>query len=474
MLVGAVIAVANGQTPTGFTSGQVLNASDLNTAFSRKQDFPLPTISLITGVTGTLGVGNGGTGQTSFTTNAVMLGNGTSPLSVVSGLGTAGQVLTSNGPGGPPTFQAGGGSSSITIGTTPITGGTIGNVLMHGTGPVVNEYGVSATSGTPTKLATVSTISAPTAGNCVQWDVNLGLTSAASACGTAGGSGTVNSGTAGQLAYYATTTNAVNGNANVTISTGTLTLGVAGSVQGSLALSGSTSGTTTFSAPASGGGTLILQAGSDTLVGRATTDTLTNKTYDTAGTGNSLAINGVAVTANTGTGAIARANSPTFTTPALGVATATTINKVTLTAPATGATLTIVDGKTLTANNSLTLSGTDGNSISFPSTVNGGGTVSYTIANGQLALATSAIASAACGTVQTITAGNAANVLTTDTITASFSADPTGTVGYQASTTGMLTIIAYPGSGSVNFKVCNNTSASITPGAVTINWRVVR
>ncbi|MER9533033.1 hypothetical protein NKI89_24950 [Mesorhizobium sp. M0309] len=49
----------------------------------------------------------------------------------------------------------------------------------------------------------------------------------------------------------------------------------------------------------------------------SSTVTLTNKTYDTAGTGNSFSINGVAVTANTGTGAVARAASPTFTgTPA--------------------------------------------------------------------------------------------------------------------------------------------------------------
>jgi hypothetical protein len=26
----------------------------------------------------------------------------------------------------------------------------------------------------------------------------------------------------------------------------------------------------------------------------------------------------------------------------------------------------------------------------------------------------------------------------------------------------------------VNFKVCNNTGTSITPGAITLNWRVVR
>lgn len=46
--------------------------------------------------------------------------------------------------------------------------------------------------------------------------------------------------------------------------------------------------------------------------------TLTNKTFDTAGSGNSLLINGVAATANTGTGAVVRATSPTLVTPALG------------------------------------------------------------------------------------------------------------------------------------------------------------
>lgn len=50
----------------------------------------------------------------------------------------------------------------------------------------------------------------------------------------------------------------------------------------------------------------------------AATKTLTNTTYDTAGAGNSLSINGVAATANTGTGSVVRATSPTLVTPALG------------------------------------------------------------------------------------------------------------------------------------------------------------
>lgn len=116
-----------------------------------------------------------------------------------------------------------------------------------------------------------------------------------------------------------------------------------------------------------GNGTAISAATLNTdYISAASTSTLTEKTFDTAGSGNSFSINGVAVTANTGTGAVARATSPTFVTPTLGVATATTINKVTFTAPASGSTLTIADGKTATVSNTLTLAGTDGTVMTFP------------------------------------------------------------------------------------------------------------
>jgi hypothetical protein len=75
-----------------------------------------------------------------------------------------------------------------------------------------------------------------------------------------------------------------------------------------------------------------------------------------------------AVTDETGSGALVFAVSPSFTTPSLGVATALTINRITFTQPAAGATLTIADGKTLTANRTLTLTGTDGVTVTFPST----------------------------------------------------------------------------------------------------------
>ena len=80
-----------------------------------------------------------------------------------------------------------------------------------------------------------------------------------------------------------------------------------------------------------------------------------------------------ALTDKTGTGINVFATSPTLVTPVLGVATATTLNKLTITAPATGSTLTIVDGKTLTVNNSLTFTGTDTSSVAFGT----GGTAAY-------------------------------------------------------------------------------------------------
>lgn len=87
----------------------------------------------------------------------------------------------------------------------------------------------------------------------------------------------------------------------------------------------------------------------------------------------SVARGGTGVTASTGTGDVVLSTSPTLTsptlvTPTLGVAAATSVNKVAITAPATSATLTIADGKTLTANHSLTLAGTDSTTMTFPST----------------------------------------------------------------------------------------------------------
>lgn len=77
------------------------------------------------------------------------------------------------------------------------------------------------------------------------------------------------------------------------------------------------------------------------------------------------------MTDETGTGSLVFANTPTLVTPILGVATATSINGLTITT-STG-TLTIANSKTATISNTLTFTGTDGSSVAFGA----GGTVAY-------------------------------------------------------------------------------------------------
>jgi hypothetical protein len=146
------------------------------------------------------------------------------------------------------------------------------------------------------------------------------------------------------------------------------------------------------------------------------------------------------------------------------------INNSAVTETVTPTTSTINGGSTLTvaAGTSVNITALSGNYIAAGTAV---GTLTHTVASGTAALGTAAIASGACATAVTVTA---AGVSTTDTVTVGFNGDPTGIVGFQPSTSGNLTIFAYPTAGNVVIKECNNTAASVTPGAVTLNFRVVR
>lgn len=116
------------------------------------------------------------------------------------------------------------------------------------------------------------------------------------------------------------------------------------------------------------------------LLGTPTSGTLTNCTGLPVSSGISGLAAGIAtflatpssanlasaVTDETGSGSLVFATSPTLVTPTLGAATATSINKMAITAPATSSTLAVADGKTFTASNTITLAAPDSQTYTLP------------------------------------------------------------------------------------------------------------
>jgi hypothetical protein len=96
------------------------------------------------------------------------------------------------------------------------------------------------------------------------------------------------------------------------------------------------------------------------------------------------------------------------------------------------------------------------------------------IASGALALATSAISANSCQAVSGgVNNATATGTLTTDRIIYT----PNGSIKAVTVYTpaGTLTIVAYPTADNVNFDVCNKDQTNaVTPGAVTLNWMVLR
>lgn len=159
---------------------------------------------------------------------------------------------------------------------------------------------------------------------------------------------------AGNIAVY-TSTNSVGGSAYINGSSGSLTLGLASSATGKLLLASSAGGTTTFQ-PSSATTTITAPSATTTLIGQDTIDTLTGKTFNTAGSSNHLLINGTSITAITGSGNTVVLNStPTISSAAISGGSINALSSFGL--RTTGAAFDLVVGSTeaLTASRNLNI-----------------------------------------------------------------------------------------------------------------------
>ena len=188
-----------------------------------------------------------------------------------------------------------------------------------------------------------------------------------------------------------------------------------------------------------------------------------------------------AVTDETGTGALVFANTPTLVTPVLGVATATSVNKMAITAPATSSTLAVADGKTFTVNHSLTLAGTDTTTMTFPAT---SATIARTDA-AQTFTGNQTFSGAIIGAVQALSGPGAVNITT---LTTAFTSTAAGnaltladgvagqikTIVYVAEAAGGDTGVLTPTNlGSATTITFNNVGDSVTLQFIGADWWVI-
>jgi hypothetical protein len=225
-LAGSTIMISNG-------SAIVQGAAGTTTTVLHGNASGAPTygaVALTTDVSGTLPVGNGGTGATTLTQYAVIVGNGTSAVQFVGPSPNNGYPLVSQGSGATPIFSqlnltsAVTGVLAATSGGTGQTSYTVGDILYASTTTALSKLGIG-TTGQVLKVV----------GGLPAW---------ATDSATPAGADT-------QVQYNSS--GAFAASANFTFASNVLNLGSASGAVGALKLNGSTSGSATIKVAAVAG-----------------------------------------------------------------------------------------------------------------------------------------------------------------------------------------------------------------------------
>jgi hypothetical protein len=312
-------------------------------------------------------------------------------------------------------------SNSLTLAGTDST-----TMTFPGTSATIARTDAAQTFTGIQTFSSAPILSSATASKAVFTDGSKALTSTGTLATDQGGTGQ-SSYTAGDLVYYATGTAFT----KLAIGSSTTILTSSGTAPQWSSASGVTVGTATNLAGGAAGSVPY-----QTASGATSFLSIGTSNYVLTSTGSAPTW-----TANTGTGNVVRATSPTLTTPVLGVATATSLNG--LTVSTTTGTLTLANGSTLATSgaNSITLTSTGATNVTLPT-------------SGTLATTSNTVATISFGTT-----GLTPSTATGGAVTVAGNLSPAN--GGTGVSNNALNTITFTGNYSLGLTLNGNTSVTL-------------